>query len=584
MRYYVLLLLYRLKISYSTIVYVLTNLLKPSMNALSAGISHLENSSEFLCSLTDKDFRFLHTNRLFQKQFGLENDNWKGRSFPEIVQSFQMEKLLQANYECINNPDKTICIEIQTTTLINENWFRWEVSAIANEQNEVEVIRFLGTDITKQKKAEQALLQQAILLDNISDAIISTDHNFCIKSWNLKAEMMFNLKYDSEKNNSQHGINKLNFVNDTEINFKRIMLNNGYWNGDILIEKKDGSKFYMQTMVNAVKDKSGTITGFVAVSRDVTKEHEIKSRFDFEQKKSRLDLAKEQRQFKTFMEHAPTLAWINDEDGTLHYMNTLFKDSFGLAENVVGKNIFDYYPASMKANCFASDREVLEKNAGIETFEEGQNENGEKICYQVYKFPVGTHNQKRLIGGLAVNITAQVNNRMEIIKERNQFQSFMENAPLLAWIVNKDDILYYMNTRFKNSYNYTDAHLNKKIGSVAPLTEREKVLLSDKDILIKNESNEFFHEWIDEKNKTHYYRTFKFPIKDVEGNYFVGGQTIEITNELLAQNALKKSNELFEYAGKATRDVIWDWDIKENKIRRTGGYKNLFRLQDDRCL
>ena len=76
--------------------------------------------------------------------------------------------------------------------------------------------------------------------------------------------------------------------------------------------------------------------------------------------------------------------------------------------------------------------------------------------------------------------------------------------------------------------------------------------------------------------KVHYYKTFKFPIQDVEGNYLEGGQSIEITGELLAQRALQRSNELFEYAGKATRDVIWDWDLKENKIRRTGGYKNLF--------
>ena len=68
----------------------------------------------------------------------------------------------------------------------------------------------------------------------------------------------------------------------------------------------------------------------MAVSRDVTKEYEIKHKFDFEQKRSRLDLVKEQQQFETFMEHAPTLAWINDEEGTLYYMNTLFKDSFGL--------------------------------------------------------------------------------------------------------------------------------------------------------------------------------------------------------------------------------------------------------------
>ncbi|HEX7457434.1 MAG TPA: PAS domain-containing protein, partial [Ginsengibacter sp.] len=215
-------------------------------------------------------------------------------------------------------------------------------------------------------------------------------------------------------------------------------------------------------------------------------------------------------------------------------------------------------------------------NTGIETFEERLDEIGEKHCYQVYKFPVGRHNQKKLIGGLAVNITGQVNDRMEIIKERNQFQSFMENAPLLAWITDAEGILHYMNTRFKSSFNYTDDHLNKKIGSSKSLTEREKALLPHKDVLIKNKSIEFFHEWVDENNKVHSYRTFKFPIQDVEGNYLEGGQSIEITNELLAQRALKRSNELFEYAGKATRDVIWDWDLKENKIRRTGGYTNLF--------
>ena len=68
-----------------------------------------------------------------------------------------------------------------------------------NDKKKVEGIRLLGTDITKQKKAEQTLLQQAILLDNISDAIISADQNFCINSWNLKAEMMFNLKHEKGK-------------------------------------------------------------------------------------------------------------------------------------------------------------------------------------------------------------------------------------------------------------------------------------------------------------------------------------------------------------------------------------------------
>lgn len=546
------------------------------MNRFPEDISHLENSSEFLYSFTDTDFRFLHTNRLFQKHFGLENKDWKGLPFTEVVRTFQMEKFLEANHECLNNPGKTISIEIQTTTATNENWFRWELSAIVNPKKKVEGIRLLGTDITRQKKAEQTLLQQAILLDNISDAIVSADQDFCIRNWNLRAEKMFNLKHEEGNNISLHGISSINFVDDSENSFKTTVQDNGSWNGHVLIKKKDGEKFYLQTRVNAIKDKAGKITGFVSASRDLTKEHEIETKFDDEQRKSKLDLIKEQQQFNTFMEHAPTLAWINDEDGILYYMNTLFKDFFGVSGDVIGKSIYDCYPESMRPNCVAGDREVLEKNKGIETFEEGTDEKGGKKFYQVYKFPVGNHNKKRLIGGLAVNITGQVRGRMEIIKERSQFQSFMENAPLLAWITDADGVLQYMNTRFKNSYHYTDEHLFQKIGSIAPLNEREKSLLPNEDVLTKHKSIEFFHEWTDKNDKPRYYKTFKFPIKDIEGNYLEGGQSIEITGELLAQRALQRSNELFEYAGKATRDVIWDWNLKENTIRRTGGYKNLF--------
>lgn len=268
------------------------------MNFNFPDISHLENSKEFLCGLTDTNFRFLHTNRLFQKQFGLDNETWKGRLFPEVIQTFQIEKLVQANNACLNNPGKTICIEIQTVTATQDNWFRWEVGAITDEQKHVKGIRFMGTDITKQKRAEQTLLQQAILLDSISDTIISTDQNFNMRSWNLKAQMMFNLKYNDEGTVTIHEIRKVTLVNDTETNFRQVLDNSGFWNGDALVEKNDGTKFYIKAMVNTIKDKAGKISGFVAVSRDVTKEYEIKNHLRLEKKKSKLDLLKEQEALK----------------------------------------------------------------------------------------------------------------------------------------------------------------------------------------------------------------------------------------------------------------------------------------------
>src|SRR5258708_7906604 len=105
------------------------------MDFISAGTSHLENSTVFLCCVTDTGFRFLHTNILFQKQFGLEHENWKGQAFSEVVPTLQMEKYILAKNECLLNPGKTICLEIEATTTSDETWVRWEMSALLNKKN-----------------------------------------------------------------------------------------------------------------------------------------------------------------------------------------------------------------------------------------------------------------------------------------------------------------------------------------------------------------------------------------------------------------------------------------------------------------
>lgn len=261
-------------------------------------LSHFENSSEFLCGFTDINLHLEHTNLLFQKQFGLENIEWKGKHLKEVIQHFQIEKFLDANQECINNPEKNISIEIETTITNKSNWFKWEICAITDEMNNVKGVRFLGTDITRQKKAEQTLLQQAILLDNISDVVISMDNNFNIKSWNVAAEKMFNLKFLEDGISVSHEIQKANILHDTITGFKRKLQTARWWSGNVYVEKNDGRFFFMQTRINTIKDTNDKSSGFVAVSRDITEDQEITKQLAAEQKKSKLDLLKEQQALK----------------------------------------------------------------------------------------------------------------------------------------------------------------------------------------------------------------------------------------------------------------------------------------------
>ena len=64
--------------------------------------------------------------------------------------------------------------------------------------DEGNVIKVIGNnlDITSIKIAEYQLMDQASILKHVTDAIITTDTQFNILTWNHRAEVMYGLKAD----------------------------------------------------------------------------------------------------------------------------------------------------------------------------------------------------------------------------------------------------------------------------------------------------------------------------------------------------------------------------------------------------
>ncbi|HTI58166.1 PAS domain S-box protein [Mucilaginibacter sp.] len=50
----------------------------------------------------------------------------------------------------------------------------------------------------------------------------------------------------------------------------------------------------------------------------------------------------------------------------------------------------------------------------------------------------------------------------------------------------------------------------------------------------------------------------------------------DATEKKKSENALKTSNERFEYVTKATSDIIWDWNLETNEVYYSDNIKNLF--------
>jgi len=117
--------------------------------------------------------------------------------------------------------------------------------------------------ITEKTKLKQDLHYQAMLVENVSDAIISTDKNLKIKSWNKAAEKMYGW-------NSDEVIGKLlpeiipeeyPYAQKGEVNEQ--IFENGFWKGEINQKKKDNTLINIFSSSTLIRDNMGKITKII---------------------------------------------------------------------------------------------------------------------------------------------------------------------------------------------------------------------------------------------------------------------------------------------------------------------------------
>ncbi|MCB0210287.1 MAG: PAS domain S-box protein [Anaerolineae bacterium] len=131
----------------------------------------------------------------------------------------------------------------------------------------------VARDLTQRKQAEEEIRYQANLLANVSDAIISTDMTFTIKSWNKAAETLYGWS-------AQEVIGKkMDEVVPTEYlagRFKDVInqvRQAGQWQGEVMQWDKDGTKRHILSSVTLLHNE----TGVVAVNRDITAHKQLEA-------------------------------------------------------------------------------------------------------------------------------------------------------------------------------------------------------------------------------------------------------------------------------------------------------------------
>ncbi len=181
----------------------------------------------------------------------------------------------------------------------------YNIIPIIDKNGQVVFFESIGRDITERKKAEKKIYDQVKIIESISDAIIITDLNFNIKSWNKGAEQIYGWKRSEIIGKSVPQILKTTLLSETVDVAGKKIFEEGYWKGEAIQERKDGKKIFVLNATTLVKDTDGNPIGIVGVNRDIS-----------EMKRTQQELETAEIRYRTTFEQSPDGIIIIDPEST----------------------------------------------------------------------------------------------------------------------------------------------------------------------------------------------------------------------------------------------------------------------------
>lgn len=135
--------------------------------------------------------------------------------------------------------------------------------------------KYLGTrvsnrNVSSSKENEQLLSYHSALLDNLSDAVIASDQEFCLTAWNKAAEKLYGWKAEEVLGKPGLDIIRTEFPErDKEAMLKAISTEGRYY-GEATQMTRDGTRFPVDVRSIVLRDQAGKVTGYLSVNRDIS--------------------------------------------------------------------------------------------------------------------------------------------------------------------------------------------------------------------------------------------------------------------------------------------------------------------------
>jgi PAS domain S-box-containing protein len=181
--------------------------------------------------------------------------------------------------------------------------------------------------------------------------------------------------------------------------------------------------------------------------------------------------------------------------------------------------------------------------------------------------------------GTSQDVTAQRQAEQARRSAEEQFRAFVETTSEWVWTLDLSGRLTYSNYAVNEILGYEpDDLLGTEILDLIHPDDREAAGRRLPIAVRKKQGwTGYVQRWRRRDGGWRYLESSAQPILDDRGNVIgFRGSERDITARRTAEEALRKTEERFQLAARATNDVLWDWEIVNGTIWRSEGVRTLF--------
>ncbi len=293
---------------------------------------------------------------------------------------------------------------------------------ILREYNERLISKLEKKNIELYERTEK-LRFQASMLDQVRNSVIATDLDGRIMYWNKYSEIYH--QWTAEEVIGKHIVDVI--IPSQQVNVFKDIINKtvfeGYWEGETLALRKDGSTFHVQLIVTSLTDSVGNPLGTVGVSIDIT-----------DRKQSEEALRESEEMFRQLTDAIREVFWLTDtKKNTMLYVSPGYEKIWERTCQSLIAN-----PQSWLDSIHEEDRDRISRSAVTKQIHGDYNEeyrillpDGRVRWIHDKAFPITTKSGETYrIAGIAEDITGRKQTEEQLKYSEEKYRDIVTWAPL----------------------------------------------------------------------------------------------------------------------------------------------------------